>query len=390
MYIKTISLALILCVWQNAGAVTLTNKLLVAADKAGAFMTGILEIIRIRDNIKQLVHGTYKWSGIKLQLEIEDKATNTKNTIDLLVNKPQALFGATYVVLNPDHPLVGQAVHRSLHDRYKSPDTKYTPTTWVAYHPLTQEALPVLISDYRVDSYETRQQHAHLAIPAHDSADFAFATMHKLPIKLVISSPTKGASAPKINRSGSLEMAYQGDYSDCIIINSNNFNGSAKAIREKIIKTVVESGQATEYSDSLKYTVHNRAYSVHDLEMIESTLDTINHQELSINNKELETILFAVQNDFLALVEQFLVNAHESKDLMIALIEESCALRNTPDAYLLIFARMKTAESEISIFKRDIKTFQQLVHFWSELINFLGDFASSCPHTINALKQIKK
>ena len=74
---------------------------------------------------------------------------------------------------------------------------------------------------------------------------------------------------------------------------------------------------------------------------------------------------------------------------MIEIIEESCKLRGKSDAYILKWSRMETVESEKAIFKRDIVNCTSLSTFCSELIDFLEDFASSCPHALENLKNLK-
>jgi hypothetical protein len=123
--------------------------------------------------------------------------------------------------------------------------------------------------------------------------------------------------------------------------------------------------------------------------MIEATLLKEN-KSLSTTQKELMSIIMLqVQADLLSTVEHFLVDAKEHKDLMIELIAESCILRKNNNSYLLYWSKLNTNESEKVVFKRDINTFSTLAKFCNELIDFLSDFASSCPHALANLKSIK-
>ena len=75
---------------------------------------------------------------------------------------------------------------------------------------------------------------------------------------------------------------------------------------------------------------------------------------------------------------------------MIEIIAESCELRQKKDAYILQWSKLDpTNISEKDIFKRDINNCSKLSVFCSELIDFLEDFASSCPHALDNLKNLK-
>jgi hypothetical protein len=145
----------------------------------------------------------------------------------------------------------------------------------------------------------------------------------------------------------------------------------------------------TEYKEPILYHFMNKQCSINDLQAME-TLLAQEHKNLSSSQKETMLILMLqVQSDFLSIVEQFLINARDAKELMIELIEESCELRKNNDAYLLHWAHLKTNEPEKAVFKRDINSFYNLCKFCAELIDFLGDFGSSCTHAMANLKKIQ-
>jgi leucyl-tRNA synthetase len=121
-------------------------------------------------------------------------------TIEVFSTRPDTLYGATYMVLAPEHPLVeritapeqheaveayvAEALKKSAIDRQVL-DKKKTGVFIGAYaeHPLTGEALPIWISDYVLMDYGTG---AIMAVPAHDERDFEFAKAFNLPIRQVI------------------------------------------------------------------------------------------------------------------------------------------------------------------------------------------------------------
>src|SRR5690606_29943302 len=123
--------------------------------------------------------------------------------IRVFTTRPDTLYGATYMVLAPEHPLVAritaperraavddyvaQAARRTERDRISAAaDGRKTgvDTGARARHPLTGAAIPIWIADYVVASYGTG---AIMAVPAHDDRDFAFAQAMNLPIVRVVS-----------------------------------------------------------------------------------------------------------------------------------------------------------------------------------------------------------
>ncbi|HEY5466480.1 MAG TPA: leucine--tRNA ligase, partial [Clostridia bacterium] len=124
--------------------------------------------------------------------------------VPVYTTRPETLFGTTYLVLAPEHPLIGEilaalpnaaavktyrelAAHRSDFERTESPaDAGKTgvPLAGVyAENPATGERIPVWIGDYVLAGYGTG---AVMAVPAHDDRDFAFARAHGLPARTVI------------------------------------------------------------------------------------------------------------------------------------------------------------------------------------------------------------
>jgi len=124
-------------------------------------------------------------------------------TIQVFTTRPDTLFGATYMVLAPEHPLVAeitsdaqreavrqyrkQAESRSEVDRMAESKTKTGVFTGAhAENPVNGERVPIWIADYVLTGYGTG---AIMAVPAHDQRDFAFARQFDLPIRAVVSPP---------------------------------------------------------------------------------------------------------------------------------------------------------------------------------------------------------
>jgi len=126
--------------------------------------------------------------------------TSSLAPIEVYSTRPDTLFGATYVVLAPEHPYVKQittaeqeqAVNAYIETVSRKSDMDRTElntektgvfTGAYAKHPLTQELIPIWIADYVLASYGTG---AVMAVPAHDERDYEFAQKFNLPIIKVL------------------------------------------------------------------------------------------------------------------------------------------------------------------------------------------------------------
>ena len=152
-------------------------------------------------------------------------------TSNVFTTRPDTLFGATYVVLAPEHDLVLKITDkehlkdvkkyieaaREESDMERTSETKDKTGVFTgafAVNPVNGEKIPVWIADYVLVSYGTG---AIMCVPAHDERDFAFAGKFKLPVKEVI---TSGNS--KKDSSGNLTEAYTEPGE---MVNSGEFNG---------------------------------------------------------------------------------------------------------------------------------------------------------------------
>jgi len=142
--------------------------------------------------------------------------TPSGQKITVFTTRPDTVFGATYLVLAPEHPLVDEltaAEQRSSVKAYqREVQSKDIVTRRVgdktktgvfigsyARNPATGEAVPIWIADYVLMEYGTG---AIMAVPAHDKRDFEFATQFKLPILQVVAMP--GETLPIITEDGTL------------------------------------------------------------------------------------------------------------------------------------------------------------------------------------------
>ncbi len=135
--------------------------------------------------------------GARIRFEVEGLEGEE---IEVFTTRPDTLFGATYLVLAPEHPLVSRITagdRREAVERYveeasrKSERSRLAEagektgvfTGAFALHPVTGERLPIWIADYVLAGYGTG---AIMAVPAHDQRDFEFARAHDLPIREVV------------------------------------------------------------------------------------------------------------------------------------------------------------------------------------------------------------
>ena len=143
------------------------------------------------------------WIGRSEGAEVQFQISNFKFQITVFTTRPDTLFGATYMVLAPEHELVEQIItseQRAAVQAYKAEvarksDLERTElakektgvfTGGYAVNPVNGEKIPIWIADYVLVSYGTG---AIMAVPAHDTRDFEFATKFNLPVVQVVQPP---------------------------------------------------------------------------------------------------------------------------------------------------------------------------------------------------------
>ncbi|MCL2824765.1 MAG: leucine--tRNA ligase, partial [Polyangiaceae bacterium] len=168
------------------------------------------------------------WIGRSEGCEIELQVAGRDEALQVYTTRPDTLFGVTYIVIAPEHPLVEALVteeHRDKVAEYikatsaksdmvriaQSKDKTGVQTGAFVVHPLTGEKIPIWIADYVLGSYGTG---AVMAVPGHDERDFAFAGRFGLPIVEVVS--------PDGSLHESLDAAFT---EDGIAVRSQQFDG---------------------------------------------------------------------------------------------------------------------------------------------------------------------
>jgi leucyl-tRNA synthetase len=186
-----------------------------------------------------------KWIGRSEGAHVTFKVDGIDETITVFTTRPDTLFGATYMVLAPEHSLLDQivteeqlpAVEEYRAKTARKSDLERTElakeksgvfTGAYAINPVNNERIPIWIADYVLMGYGTG---AIMAVPAHDERDFEFAKKFELPIKQVV-QPPEGHD-------------WQGYTDNGIAVNSGFLDGlPTPEAKKKITAWLVEKGLA--------------------------------------------------------------------------------------------------------------------------------------------------
>ena len=169
-------------------------------DYAESLLEG-LEHLDWPESVKELQRN---WIGKSKGCEVKFKLKSLNKYITVYTTRPDTLFGATYMVLAPEHPLVDKLVTNSqlqdVNDYKKTASMKSdfdrgevnkvktgVPLGAYALNPINNEEIPIWIADYVLMSYGTG---SIMAVPAHDERDYEFAKKFQLPIQQVAVSYT--------------------------------------------------------------------------------------------------------------------------------------------------------------------------------------------------------
>ena len=176
--------------------------------------------------------------------------TEEGDPMEVFTTRPDTLWGATFMVIAPEHPLVDKlttADQRATVDAYIAQTQKLTDidretadrektgvfTGGYAINPVNEARIPIWIADYVLMSYGSG---AIMAVPAHDERDFEFATKFDLPIIEVIRMPGR------TDEDGPLTEAYTSK-TDGYMVNSAHFDGTPMSESiDKVIAWLEERG----------------------------------------------------------------------------------------------------------------------------------------------------
>ena len=214
--------------------------------KITAYADKLLEGLDHVDYIEKVKVSQRNWIGRSTGAEVDFKLAGKEDTLKVFTTRPDTLFGATYMVVSPEHPLVEkykdeianydalvayreQAAKKSDFERTELVKEK----TGVeiqgikAVNPVNGKEIPIWISDYVLMTYGTG---AIMAVPAHDERDWEFAKKFGLPIVEVVAG-------------GNVEEAAFTNTSTGKLVNSDFLKGLEVAdAKEKIIAWLGEKG----------------------------------------------------------------------------------------------------------------------------------------------------
>ena len=201
-----------------------------------AYADEILEATDALDWTEMVKTMQKNWIGRSVGAEVEFTVSGQDSKITVFTTRPDTLFGATYVALAPEHPLISQLVNsdtrekveayvqasqqKSDVERQENKEKTGVFTGSYVTNPVNGQKLPIWVADYVLGGYGTG---AVMAVPSHDERDFAFAEKFDLPIIQVIDKPERSADAGCYSGEGEL-------------INSGQFNGTrSEDAREQIV-----------------------------------------------------------------------------------------------------------------------------------------------------------
>ena len=193
----------------------------------------------LRQDLDALEHGwpervlamQRNWIGKSEGAEIDFAMQGMDRIIRVFTTRPDTLFGATFMSLAPEHPLVEEIIAKSPHgseieafvQRVRGQDKEARVdetqekeglfTGFYCLNPATGEPMPIYVANFVLMEYGTG---AVMAVPAHDQRDFEFAEKYGLPIRVVVQPQGEDLSG------GTLEAAYAGPG---VLVNSGEFSG---------------------------------------------------------------------------------------------------------------------------------------------------------------------
>jgi len=211
--------------------------------KITEYADALLDEIEDLDWPQKIKTAQTNWIGKSVGAEIQFKLVEGDGSIAVFSTRPDTIFGASFIVLAPEHSLalglakgdfkeatesyIKEAVKKSEMERTN--DTKEKTGVFTgsyAINPVSGEQVPIWVADYVLGGYGTG---AVMGVPAHDERDFAFAEKYHLPVVEVIEKPAAND-----------EQVY---HDEGVLINSGKYNGLlSNEAREQIVAWLEENG----------------------------------------------------------------------------------------------------------------------------------------------------
>lgn len=176
------------------------------------------------------------WIGKSVGASLDFKINNTENLINVFTTRPDTLFGVSFIILAPEHPLTLSITTTEQKEKIKNYIQKTSKSSELdrksntkkqgvftgahAIHPLTKKLLPIWVADYVLMDYGSG---AIMAVPAHDERDYDFAKEYQLDILPVL----------KDHNNKETQLPFIGEGT---LVNSEYLNGLLKT--EAIVKMI--------------------------------------------------------------------------------------------------------------------------------------------------------
>ncbi len=188
-----------------------------------------------------------EWIGRSVGAEVEFAVEGQAEPLTVFTTRPDTLFGATFMVVAPEHPMVlgittdpqrdavtayaAKAKNKSDLDRKAAKQKTGVFTGGYAINPVNNARVPIYVADYVLMDYGTG---AIMAVPAHDVRDFEFATTHGIEIIEVVSQSGEPSGEPLTEAMVELGVA----------VNSGDYDGlESAAFKEKIAADLEAQGK---------------------------------------------------------------------------------------------------------------------------------------------------
>lgn len=231
------------------------------------------------------------WIGRSKGAEIKFSLETIKEEVSVFTTRPDTLFGATFIALSPEHPLVGEVTTKeqkkvvnayvreaATKTELERQEAEAKDKTGVfsgsfAINPATGDKIPVWIADYILMGYGTG---AIMGVPAHDERDFAFANKYDLPIKYVIEPEFSKAKPNEKTKEAFVAVLHNPKSQEVLMLDwgprqdsygGKLFIGGGKEGNEDVLSAARrEITEETGYTDfelkaELPFIVHNHFYS---------------------------------------------------------------------------------------------------------------------------------
>ena len=200
------------------------------------------------DYIERVKTSQINWIGRSTGAEV-DFETTARDNLKVYTTRPDTLFGATYMVISPEHPMLekwadklsnNDEIHAYQEKAARKSDFERTEIVKEksgvelngvrAVNPVNGKEIPIFISDYVLMTYGTG---AIMAVPAHDTRDYDFAKVYNLPIIEVV-------------KGGNIEVEAFTDCATGVMVNSGFLDGlSVEDAKIKIKEWLSETGKGT-------------------------------------------------------------------------------------------------------------------------------------------------